>query len=340
MELRIERIDPVLSNFDLPLRAVYHPLGFSLEIDTNCSEVLAAAEESWGHFRKVFSQPPVRLRIGVLEGKAAECPQPPVCREQGNLMVQVADAGNFYVCALGQRFGFAWLTQATVAHRAYLRWHFIEGMTWNLLNSSYVTSIHAACVERGKRGILLCGDSGAGKSSLAYACARRGWTLLSDDSCCLARGQKGRRVVGNPYQIRLRESATGLFPELKQQRRTPHNGELAIEVVTASMPEISTVHESSIHGVVFLNRGVPGPPRLLPFPKATAQKWFEQVICYGSEELRDAHKASLRNLLTAEILELQYNDLDSAVKLLEAMVRDESGAVATSSTDPARREHA
>ena len=78
MELRIERIDPVLSNFDLPLRAVYHPLGFSLEIDTNCSEVLAAAEESWGHFRKVFSQPPVRLRIGVLAGKAAERPQPPV----------------------------------------------------------------------------------------------------------------------------------------------------------------------------------------------------------------------------------------------------------------------
>lgn len=340
MELRIERTDPVLSNFEMPLRGVYHPLGFSLEIDTNSSEVLAAAEESWGHFRKVFSQPPVRLRIGVLAGKAAECPQPPVCREYGNLLVQVADAGNFSVCDLGEGFAFAWLTQATVAHRPYLRWHFIEGMTRNLLNSLYVTSIHAACVERGKRGILLCGDSGAGKSSLAYACARSGWTLLSDDGCCLVRGQEGRRVVGNPYQIRLRESATGFFPELKQQRRTPHNGELAIEVVTASMPEIRITHESNIHCVVFLNRGVPGPPRLLPFPQATAQKWFEQVICYGSEEIRNAHKASLRNLLTAETLELQYDDLDSAVELLEAMIRPDGGALAKSEIDPARPEHA
>lgn len=340
MELRIERIDPVLSSFEMPLRAVYHPLGFSLEIETNSSEVLAAAEESWGHFRKVFSQPPLRLRIGVLEGKSVQCPQPPVCREHGNLLVQVADAGNFSVSDLGEGFAFAWLTQATVAHRAYLRWHFIEGMTWNLLGSFYVTSIHAACVEREKRGILLCGDSGAGKSSLAYACARSAWTLLSDDSCCLVRGQKGRLVVGNPYQIRFRESGTGLFPELKQQRRAPHNGEMAIEVVTASMPEIRTTLESNIHCVVFLNRGVPGPPRLLPFPKATAQKWFEQVICYGSEEIRNAQKASLRNLLTAEILELQYSDLGSAVELLETRIRQDGGALAKSCIDPARREHA
>src|SRR5512135_346153 len=136
MELRIERVDPLLCDFEMPLRGVYHPLGFSLEIDTNSSEVLAAAEESWGHFRKVFSQPPVRLRIGVLAGKSAECPQPPVCREHGNLIVQVADAGNFSVTDLEAGFGFAWLTEATVAHRPYLRWHFIEGMTWNLLASS------------------------------------------------------------------------------------------------------------------------------------------------------------------------------------------------------------
>ena len=340
MELQIERVDPLLCNFEMPLRAVYHPLGFSLEIDTNSPDVLAAAEESWGRFRKVFPGPALHLRIGVAEGEGGGCPPEPVCREQSNLLARVANAGNFSVSDLRRGFAFAWLTEAAVQHRAYLRWHFIEGMTWDLLESLYVTGIHAACVERGKHGILLCGDSGAGKSSLAYACALSGWTFLSDDSCCLVRGQKGRLVVGNPYQIRFRESATELFSELKQQRRTPHNGEMAIEVVTASMPEIRTTFESNIDFVVFLNRGAHCPPRLLPFPKATAQEWFEQIICCGSEEIRDSHKASLRNLLTAEILELQYNDLDSGVELLETMIGRDGGAPAKSHIAPARRDRA
>jgi hypothetical protein len=48
---------------------------------------------------------------------------------------------------------------------------------------------------------------------------------------------------------------------------------------------------------------------------------LEQVICYGEEHLRDAQKSSLRDLLQAEVLELRYSDLDSAVGCLEASLR-------------------
>ena len=63
--------------------------------------------------------------------------------------------------------------------------------------------------------MLLCGDSGAGKSSLAFACALKGWTYVADDSSRLIRGQQDRVVVGNPYQMRFRESAVHLFLELR-----------------------------------------------------------------------------------------------------------------------------
>src|SRR4029077_5099751 len=112
---------------------------------------------------------------------------------------------------------------------------------WTLLKSLYLTPLHAAFVSLAGRGVLLCGDAGAGKSSLAFACARSCWTFLSDDSGCLIRSGSDRLVVGNPYQMRFREAGIDLFPELRNRRATPRpTGELAIEIDTASMPEITT----------------------------------------------------------------------------------------------------
>jgi len=326
MHLKIRKLDPLLCNFEMPLHAVYYPLGFPLEVATNSQEILAAAEESWGHFRKTFPGPTLQLRIGVVEGGSLDCPPEPVCREQRNLLVHVADAGNFAVTDLQQGFSFAWLTQAAVQHRPYLRWNFVEAMSWDLLEALCITPVHAACVKVGDRGILLCGDDGAGKSTLAYACARYGWTYISDDSCCLVRGRNDRMVVGNPYQIRFRESAIGILPELRQHRRTPHNGEMAIEVVTASLPDIKTAVQCSIDYVIFLNRGALSAPQLVPFPQERALQWLDQIICWGMEPTRDAHKVALRNLLSAEILELRYSDLLSAVELLETRLHTCRGA--------------
>src|SRR5580692_8798945 len=40
--------DPLLSNVELPFRAIFYPMGFAVEIKTNDKAVLAAANESWG----------------------------------------------------------------------------------------------------------------------------------------------------------------------------------------------------------------------------------------------------------------------------------------------------
>ena len=60
--------DPLFYDLELPLLKTYHPLGFSLEIATNSEQVLLAAEESWGHFRKIWAEPAVQLRVVVVEG--------------------------------------------------------------------------------------------------------------------------------------------------------------------------------------------------------------------------------------------------------------------------------
>jgi hypothetical protein len=321
MQLKISAEDPLLCDFALPLRSLHYHLGFPVEIVTNSNEVLTGAEESWGNFGPVFSQPPVQIRIGVLKGDSSACPPPPVVRSQQNLLINIADRENFVVSDMRRGFAFGWLTEATVRDRAYLRYYFLEGVAWTLLEPLYLTSIHGACVGFEGRGVLLCGDSGAGKSSLAYACARRGWTFLSDDSSCLVRKRPGRVVTGNPNSMRFRESAAELFPELKTQPVTRRlSGDMAIELPTASMPGIKTWSECPIDYIVFLNRKNPDPSGLSPFPKQRALQWFEQVVCYGEEDVRILQKASLQNLLAAEVFELRYSDLATAISHLETLV--------------------
>lgn len=316
-------LDPIGCDFSLPLKSMFHPLGFPVEIATNCTDVLAAANENWKSFSQVFAVQPVQLRIAVRKGQATQCPPPPTCRGQRNLVMFVASAEDFAVCDLTTGFASCWLSEITVESSAYLRYNFLDAMALLLIEALYLTPVHAACVSLGGRGLLLCGDSGAGKSSLSFACARRGWTFVSDDASFLVRGSEGSVVVGSPFHIHFRESATELFAELKSHDRTERmNGEIAIELATANMPQMLTARRSPVDFLIFLDRRPSSvPPSLRPFSKARALAVLEQVICYGEQRVRDAQKLALHGLLRGEVLELQYSDLDSAVTCLERLVR-------------------
>lgn len=313
--------DPILCDFDLPLIGTFHPRGFSVEISTNSPEVLLAAEESWGSCEQAFAEPPIRLQIGVSKDGRDAALSPPVCRGRNNLISFVTDAQNFYSADLRQGFAFGWISQATVENRAGFRYHFLEGMALTLLMSRYMTPIHAACVVLDGQGVLLCGDSGAGKSSLSFACARRGWTFVADDSSSLVRNRADRVVIGNPQQIRFRQSAVDLFPELRYERLTRRvNGEMAIELPTSSLPDFVTALQAPVEHIVFLNRKEFAAVRLTRLAVERVLPWFEQVITYGELPVRDAQKSSLRSLLSANLVEMTYSDLDSAVSCLESLV--------------------
>jgi hypothetical protein len=326
MQQPINPNDPLRWDIELLLRGTFYPVGFPVEITTNSYELLAAAEASWGRFAKSFSAPSIQIRLGVLPSASTVCPPAPSARGQQNLITLIADQENYVALDTREGFAFGWLSEAAVCDRAYLRYHFLEATVWILLDSLYLTSVHAACVALDGRGVLLCGDGGAGKSSLSYACARNGWTFLSDDSTKLIRRRQKRLVTGNPYQIRFRDSATELFPELGRQPVSARlSGELSIELATAEHPAIAVTTECAVDYLVFLNRHEPEPEGLFWFPKDRALQWLEQVVCYGEERVRDEHKAELRALVSAETLEMRYSSMDTALRLLEALVRKGPG---------------
>ena len=118
-----------------------------------------------------------------------------------------------------------------------MRWFYLEAMAYLLLTQRYVVSVHAACVAYDGAGILICGKSGSGKSTLSFACARAGFTYVSDDSTWFLTGSEDRVAIGKPHQLRFRHDVARHFPELAGYIASAHpNGKLSIEVPTSLFP--------------------------------------------------------------------------------------------------------
>jgi hypothetical protein len=314
--------DPLQRRVSLPLRREWFPLGFPAEIFTNSPQVLDAAHASWGHWRhRIFAEERLTMHIAVTEDRQGSSPPMPVFRGQGHLVSAVADAHNYAVCDAKKGFAFAWLNQDAVADPLYLRYHFLEGVALTMLAGRYVLPLHAACVERAGKGLLLCGNSGAGKSSLAYACARAGWKFLSDDASYLVRNSSGRLVVGNAQRLRMRPSAKELFPEIRAFDVTPHaTAKTSIEIPTSQLA-LATTHCATVEHIVFLNRSSGAPAALLPFPREMALAWARQS--WEATDNDDEEAPGLDQLLNAKLHEMRYSDLEDAILRLEQVVDDE-----------------
>ncbi len=167
---------------------------------------------------------------------------------------------------------------------------------------------------------MFCGDSCAGKSTLAYACARAGWTYVTDDGTFLVRGRDDRCAVGDSQTIRFRTDAPELFPELSNYVPTLRpNGKLAIEVGTRELG-LTTAAECTVDHVVFLDRARGGPPTVDRYPGDRALEYWAQYTLLGSGEVRAAQRRCHERLLCAGLWKMRYAGLDDAVQRLDRLI--------------------
>lgn len=306
---------------ELSLKRLYYPFGFPAEVRTNSAVVLELMEESWGKFEKQHDTEPIRSYVQVVESSSTECPPTPTYRIMLPLMICVADLDNYAVVDLEQNTTRISISPAALRYRLYAK-YFILGTPACCITTNFTTAVHAGCVALNGRGVLLCGDSGAGKSTLSYACARAGWTYVSDDGSFLLNGGTKRIVTGDCHLVRFRPPAAELFPEIKDSEITPRAaGKPSIELSTASLPNIACAPTARVDFIVFLNRHAAGPPGLVPYRKDVARHFMRQMP-FGPAESRAVQFAAIENLLTAEVFELRYTALDWAIERLRLLVQE------------------
>jgi hypothetical protein len=323
--VQTERIDPLLCDFDLALSGTFHPAGFPLHISTNSRHVLEAGAESWAPFAREFDTPPLEFRVVVEpEGElAAE----PTFRKQRHLLSFVSDAHNFATGDCVTLSASFHLSEATAADRAGLRWFFLEAMAYMLLTQRYLVSLHAACVATNGAGILLCGKWAAGKSTLSFACARAGFTYVSDDCTWLLTGSKDPIAIGKPHQVRFRHDAVRLFPELAGFPAREHpNGKLSIELPTSLFPAIHTAVRSPIRCLAFLDREGAGPAEAERMPAAdAAERLLADLPSYGAE-VNAIHESTIHHLAGLPAWQVRYRTLEDGIRLLSEIPIPDEGS--------------
>ncbi len=304
----------------LPLQGTFHPAGFLLRIRTNSQHVLDAATESWGDYpEQLHSDDALEFRVvvqdvpqsgGVLCGV-------PRHRVQGHLCSVVSDADNFASLDLTALQAAIYISQRTAEDHAWLRWSFVESLAYLLLAQRSVVPVHAACVARNGSGILLCGASEAGKSTLAYACAREGWTYLSDDAVFLLPDSIAPVAIGRHRQVRFRPDAPRLFPELEPfASRLRPNGKMAIEVPVRELTHVHAAASTTLTHVVLLDRNESAGAAMQPVPsQALLDRMLADIPSYGAE-VDAMHERSIARLLTLPTLRLRYSSLEGALQCL------------------------
>ena len=313
--LGLKRFDPLLRDLELPFTGTFHPMGFPLRLATNSRDVMEAAAESWDQWQPEFAVDPVEMRVLVdAEGELASVPR---FRMQGHLIHMVGDSYNFAAADSEALFASICVSEKTAADHSWLRWFFMENTAYLLLCQRYLTAIHAACVARNDTGIMLCGGSNAGKSTLAFACARAGFTYVADDCTYLLIGSTDRIALGRPHQIRFRDDAVRHFPEIEGwSKRARPNGKISIEVPTRAFPNIHTATRHPIGRIVFINRGSEGHARLEPMPHGDALALLLRDMPSYGEEVNALYEKTVETLLEVPAFRMHYRSLDDAIRLL------------------------
>jgi hypothetical protein len=310
--------DPLLYTAPLPFTGRFYPLGFPLDVASDSRVAVEAAALSWGPYEARYSEPSMRVHVVTVEGGSA-IPPAPAFHAGRHLLAIVSDQENFALCDARQRFGCCWVTRATLADTVVFRWYFLDAMIYMLLEMTVSMAMHAACVAWNNSGVLLCGESGVGKSTLAYACARRGWTYITDDGSNLLLDRRDRMIAGQPHCFRFREDAASMFPEVagltvgRELDRKP-----TIELRTAGLP-VRTAQESRVERIVFLDRR-PGSACLGPIGKEEARERLLRDVPTLHEDVQARRMQALDCLLEAPAFELRYAAFEEAVGLLERIL--------------------
>jgi shikimate kinase len=313
--------DPFRYGIELPLETNVNALGFPMRLVTNSRDIIKATEESWAGYPQLFTDKSLEFRVIVSDDESLEPATDNLgSRVQRHLLHIISNSANFAVCDMDKGFASFWLAPATARNREFFRYYYLMNALYVMVWHTHLTSVHAAGIARNGRGVLLCGDSGAGKTCLSFACARRGWDFITDEAVSLVRRSPERTVVGGTRHMHFRESALDLLPELRGRlARVLATGKLSVEVNTNEFPEIRRIAQTRVDAVVFLNRDSGGPARLAPIAVEDAFSRLERELPL-MDRMED-HRAALRHLAEAGSFELRYRDLDDAVTVLESLVR-------------------
>lgn len=322
--------DPLHWGVPIRFQEDFNPIGTPIRVESNDEAVVRIARENFGRYGKPSpgESPRFFLRVCVDPVHRAGPPWPkPSFRSLNHLVHIACGDSNFAVADLNTGVCIGFVTQAMVEDSSFFKSTFLDCLFYVLAVHRDYTPVHCSGVVSGGRGVLVCGVSGTGKTTLAYACARSGLQVLSDDVVHLRLDPANNqlRLWGRPWFLRLVPKAVELFPELEglpPQLRSDHEWYLEIDVEN-QFPG-STVVSCEPEALVFLDRHRDAVTQLQPLSVDSALERFMKDIYVSETSVIERHRQTLARLLQTQAYTLNYSgDPMKAVEVIRSILGGE-----------------
>ena len=320
--------DPLHWGIPIRFQADFNPIGTPIRVESNHEAVIRVARENFGRYGKPRpgESPKFSLRLCVDPVHRAGPPWPkPNFRSLNHLVHINCGDSNFAVADLNTGVCIGFVTEAMVEDASFFKSTFLDCLFYVLAVHHNYTPVHCSGVVSRGRGVLICGVSGTGKTTLAYACARSGLQVLSDDVVHLQIDPANDllRLWGKPWFLRLVPEAVELFPELaglQPQLRSDHEWYLEIDVEN-QFPGRAVV-SCEPQALVFLERHQDAEnQQLQPLDVDSALERLLKDIFVSETAVIERHRQTLKRLLQIKAYTLSYSgDPLKAVEVIRSIL--------------------
>jgi energy-coupling factor transporter ATP-binding protein EcfA2 len=186
-----QHADPFGEQSPAMMRKHLQLLGGRFRFESNSTELFRLVDAAYANLpRHQLSAtiPHLRVRLSLMSGGRASGRRRSEPPELGMLsgagfLGGATDSSNFVILSPQERAALVAVSPQMLKFPYHTRYELIEFAVFTLAaRSQKLASLHAACVGRNGRGILLMGASGAGKSTVTLQCLLQGFDFLSEDS--------------------------------------------------------------------------------------------------------------------------------------------------------------
>jgi hypothetical protein len=200
------------------LRRSIYLLGCRFTFETNSPELMrlvASAYRDLPRHRLSAQFPDMRVtlllspaetagRHGRRQRGAGRAEPPPLRMLHGaGFLGGAAPASNVVLVSPNEHAALAVISAQMLGFPYHTRYEMIEFAVFTLAaRAQRLVPLHAACIGRRNRGILLMGPSGAGKSTVSLQCLSAGFDFLSEDSVFVAPESMLATGVANFLHVR------------------------------------------------------------------------------------------------------------------------------------------
>ncbi|MET4275830.1 MULTISPECIES: serine/threonine protein kinase [unclassified Bradyrhizobium] len=196
-------------------------------------------------------------------------------------------------------------------------------ITERLIRSNqWAFALHAASLAKCGMGLLLCGQPGAGKSTLALELVDAGFQYAGDDVALI--GADGT-ICGIPFALTLKQGSWRLLSRLYGDwNDVTHRRSDGAEVRYLPIPD---AHNGSLSAnwIIFLNRVASGPVELTPLDQLDSIKRLIEGAFAADGKLSQSGFFALKRIVAgARSFQLIYSESAQARQLLMDLCNDKT----------------